>query len=120
MTAPSGRVADIPQAMMSQLPPIGIILYKYVLVVIPQVADGRKMHICAETSVDGMNRGTPPFLCVYGATFGQGHGHSNQGYNEDWNDLEKFAAKARQIVCEELKESEGRSPSKRWWQFWKR
>jgi len=55
-----------------------------------------------------------------------GEGHMNMGMSEDWDDLEKFAQKALEIVANQYMVTTPPHllppipPKRRWWEFWRK
>ena len=113
------------------------VLYKFVMVVIPNGGDGKKMFIACETNSMALQDGNPPFLCIY--SYYLGGSHRNYGASPDWFVLEKFVARAKSMICDELNECEDKDRNedkveennrvgdsrydpdfrKKWWKFWK-
>ncbi len=103
--------------LYDSVPSKGMIIYKYVVAVIPEGEQKPRMFITCETNPIAVRNREAPFICVY--TGYLGGSHLNCGNNSDWDDIYKFAAKAREMICEMLDEKEivlrgGRL----WWRFW--
>jgi hypothetical protein len=75
----------------------GVIQYIYVVVVL-KPGDSQPCFAVAAESSGAIEPGTPGyFLGVF-----PGSGHLNMGLSEDWGDLEKFTAKALDIIASHL------------------
>src|SRR5215207_1562603 len=84
------------------------IVYNYVMVVIPDDPEAPRMYIASETNPGAISKGEPSFLCVYHHFFGGSH--ANYGNDAAWNNIDKFTAKAKIMICEILNETEAVSP----------
>lgn len=83
----------------------GVIQYRYVVVVFKPGESQPCFAVAAESS-GAIQPGTPGyFLGVF-----PGSGHLNMGLSEDWGDLEKFTAKALEVIATHLHVTE--APSK--------
>ena len=94
----------------------GFIYYFYVVAVIPKDKLAAVMFITTEATISAMQANRPPFLCVYGSSFGSGRGHQNYGNSVDWIDIRTFGDRAREIICQRMDET--KIPESWWKRLW--